>query len=212
MQSTEKKTEIRLRGIGVSPGISHAPIRFAGTDSFEEPERRALDGAQVDFERERLQRAVTRTREQIREMQREIDGTLGAEHAGIFDAHLLVLEDSAVLEEVIRTLEKDRVNVEWAYWGVINRYLESLRKIPDPYLRERAIDIEDVARRVLKNLRHPDGDAAPAGFAAPGASGPAILAAHDLTPSDTVGLDRERVLGFATEAGSPTSHTAIIAR
>ena len=73
MQSTEKKTEIRLRGIGVSPGISHAPIRFAGTDSFEEPERRALDGAQVDFERERLQRAVTRTREQIREMQREAD-------------------------------------------------------------------------------------------------------------------------------------------
>ncbi|MBL9152768.1 MAG: phosphoenolpyruvate--protein phosphotransferase [Verrucomicrobiales bacterium] len=204
----QRPEEIRLRGIGVSPGIATAVLQLTG-EGFEEPETRPIPRATVAVEKERLLTALTRTREQITELRKAIDQTVGADHAGIFDAHLLVLDDASVIEEVVRTIDTQLINAESAYYRVIDRYLESLRRIADPYLRERAIDIEDVARRVLKNLRWPGG---PQGLRGLDLSQPSILAAHDLVPSDTVVLDRERVLGFATEAGSPTSHTAIMAR
>ncbi len=202
--------EIRLKGIGVSPGIAIAPLQLTGS-RFEEPETRLIAADAVAREKERLQASLTATREQIRNLQREIDDSAGSDHASIFDAHLLVLDDATVIDEVMRTIEGRQVNAESAYYGIINRYLESLRKIADPYLRERAIDIEDVARRVLKNLRWPGGEAG-RGIKAIDFEKPSVIAAHDLTPSDTVALNRDRVLAFATEAGSPTSHTAIMAR
>lgn len=206
MESSDEKKEIRLQGIGVSPGIARAMIHFVGGD-FEQPDTRHIGDAEVAQEKERFRIAITRTREQIREMQVEIDSTVGGDHAGIFDAHLLVLEDNAVIDEVIRVLESEKRNVDRIYHDVIYRYLDSLKKIADPYLRERAIDIEDVARRVLRNLRWPDGRGGEYHF-----SEPCIVGAHDLTPSDTMAMDRSKVLAFATEMGSVTSHTAIMAR
>ncbi|MCB1092424.1 MAG: phosphoenolpyruvate--protein phosphotransferase, partial [Verrucomicrobiae bacterium] len=194
--------EIRLSGIGVSPGIATAVIQLTGA-GFEEPETRPIRPEDVPAEKERLQAALTRTREQIGELRKAIDETVGADHASIFDAHLLVLDDSSVLEEVMRGIDTRLINADSAYFSVMDRYMESLRKIADPYLRERAIDIEDVACRVLRNLRWPDGSAH--GLRGLDFSKPSILAAHDMTPSDTVVLDRDRVVGFATEAGSTTS-------
>lgn len=210
MADTAKSTEeIRLQGIGVSPGIATAVVQLTG-EGFEEPETRSIDPAAIGAEKERLQTALTQTREQIRDLRQAINETMGADHADIFDAHLLVLDDNSVIEEVLRGIENRLINAESSYYTVIDRYLDSLRKIADPYLRERAIDVEDVARRVLRNLRSPGGAAH--GIRGLDFSKPSILAGHDMTPSDTVVLDRERVLGFATEAGSPTSHTAIMAR
>ena len=206
MASPSENSELRLQGIGVSPGIARAQVQFVGTD-FEEPEARLIAAPQVEQEKNLLQRALTQTREQIRALQEELDETVDREHASIFDAHLLVLEDATVIDEVIRLIENDKKGADHAYWEVIHRYLESLRKIPDPYLRERAIDIEDVARRVLRNLKFPDGWDGVPDFAQP-----SIIFAHDLRPSETVALNRKNVLGFATEAGSQTSHTAIRAR
>ncbi|MCB1231397.1 MAG: phosphoenolpyruvate--protein phosphotransferase [Verrucomicrobiae bacterium] len=210
MANEKTPEELRLKGIGVSPGIAIAPLQLTGS-RFEEPETRVLPADSGPSEKTRLQAALTATREQIRALQSEIDGTVGSDHAGIFDAHLLVLDDATVIDEVMRRIETRQINAESAYYGVINRYLESLRKIADPYLRERAIDIEDVARRVLKNLRWPSGTGGE-GIRGLDFEVPSIIAAHDLTPSDTVALDRKRVLAFATEAGSATSHTAIMAR
>lgn len=204
--SEHQQPEIRLKGIGVSPGIAAATIHITG-HGFEEPETRSISAALVETEKKRLQSALTRTREQIGDLQKAFGESAGTEHADIFDAHLLVLDDSSVLDEVLRKVEREHINVESAYYTVIDRYLDSLRKIADPYLRERAIDVEDVARRVLLNLWSPRG-----GLGGHELTQPSILAAHDLTPSDTVVLDRELALAFATQGGSPTSHTAIMAR
>lgn len=201
------KPETRLEGIGVSPGIAWGPAEILGK-TLEEPECVPIPRSRVEAEKSRLSLALVATREQILELQKEIADNEGENHAAIFDAHLLLLEDSTVLNEVLRITETSLKSVDWAYYSVVKRYIDSLRKISDPYLRERAVDIEDVAKRVLKNLRwtertEPDEDT-------PAHS--SVILAHDLTPSDTVSLDRSRVRGFATEIGSATSHTAIMAR
>lgn len=201
-------TETRLQGIGVSPGIAIGPAERLGK-TLEEPENLAIDKGKVPAEKERLSRALGTTREQILALQGEIESSEGESHSAIFDAHLLILEDSAVINEVMRITDTQLISIEWAYYSVVKRYIDSLRKIADPYLRERAVDIEDVAKRVLRNLRTEAGDGSDARPLQPATR---ILLAHDFTPSDTVSLDRTRVLGFATEIGSPTSHTAIMAR
>lgn len=201
-------TETRLQGIGVSPGIAIGPAERLGK-TLEEPENLAIDRGKIAAEKDRLSHALVATREQILELQSEIEASEGESHSAIFDAHLLILEDSAVINEVLRITDTQLVSIEWAYYSVVKRYIDSLRKIADPYLRERAVDIEDVAKRVLRNLRTRAGDGTDARPLQPATR---ILLAHDFTPSDTVSLDRTKVLGFATEIGSPTSHTAIMAR
>ena len=201
-------TETRLQGIGVSPGIAIGPAERLGK-TLEEPENLAIDKGKVPAEKDRLSSALGTTREQILALQGEIESSEGESHSAIFDAHLLILEDSAVINEVMRITDTQLISIEWAYYSVVKRYIDSLRKIADPYLRERAVDIEDVAKRVLRNLRTEAGDGSDARPLQPATR---ILLAHDFTPSDTVSLDRTRVLGFATEIGSPTSHTAIMAR
>src|SRR5207253_2912778 len=125
---------------------------------------------------------------------------------GIFDAHLLVVEDRTLIDEVLRKLESERCNVEWIFQEVASGYAETLNNIDDPYLRERALDIQDVTKRVIRNLQ----GKAPKAFLA--LTEPHILIAHNLTPSDTATMNKERVLGIATDLGSRTSHTAIMAR
>lgn len=207
---SQSKPEVRLQGIGVSPGIAVGPAERVGK-ALEEPEHLTIERGEVESERERLNEAIIATREQILLLQEEISSEEGENHSAIFDAHLLILEDSSILNEVLRIVETQRKSVDWAYYSVSKRYIDSLRKIADPYLRERAVDIEDVAKRLLRNLRRGAGDDSDDGMR-PSQPGTSILLAHDLTPSDTVGLDRTRIRGFATELGSPTSHTAIMAR
>lgn len=208
MTSSVFSPETRLQGIGVSPGIAIGPAERMGK-TLEEPENLAIGKDAVAVEKDRLARALITTREQILMLQSEIGAAEGENYSAIFDAHLLILEDSVVINEVLRITETQLISIEWAYYSVVKRYIDSLRKIADPYLRERAVDIEDVAKRVLRNLRTQAGDWAEA---RPLQLGTRILLAHDLTPSDTVSLDRTRILGFATEVGSPTSHTGIMAR
>jgi len=210
MISSQPKPEIRLQGIGVSPGIAIGPAERVGK-ALEEPEHLIIERAGVETERQRLNEAIITTREQILALQEKISAAEGENDSAIFDAHLLILEDSSILNEVLRIVETQRKSADWAYYSVSKRYIDSLRKIADPYLRERAVDIEDVAKRLLRNLRRAAGDDGDDGMR-PSQPGTSILLAHDLTPSDTVGLDRTRIRGFATELGSPTSHTAIMAR
>ncbi len=207
MIETMKRTEIRLEGIGVSPGVSWGPADLLGK-TLEEPDQVSISRAAVEEEKARLSLALIATRDQIIELQEEIAAEEGENHAGIFDAHLLLLEDSAVLNEVLRICETQLKSIDWAYFSVVKRYIDSLRKISDPYLRERAVDIEDVAKRLLKNLRW-SGEVKDVSRLN---ADTAVVLAHDLTPSDTVTMSRSYVRGFATEVGSSTSHTAIMAR
>ena len=131
---------------------------------------------------------------------------MATKDAGIFDAHLLVVEDRTLIDEVLRNLENERHNVEYTFHQVAEKYCRTLGAIDDPYLRERVVDIEDVARRVIRHLL----GKAPARIASE--DKPHIIVARNLTPSDTASINRAFVLGFATEQGSKTSHTAIMAR
>src|SRR6266550_2560390 len=114
--------------------------------------------------------------------------------------------ETALIQTRMQKLETDLCNVEWVFQEVATRYAETLNKIDDPYLRERALDIQDVTKRVVRNLQ----GKAPKTFLA--LSEPHILVAHNLTPSDTASMNRANVLGIATDLGSRTSHAAILAR
>ncbi len=196
--------EIRLQGIGVAPGIAHGIVQLVAEED-DEPQVYRIPESGIDSEISRLKAALLATREQIVEMQRRIAGAIGAKDAGIFDAHVLVVEDQTLIDEVIKMLREQRFNVEYTFHKVAMRYARSIGDIDDPYLRERALDIQDVTRRVIRNLtgsslrKHEHMEQ------------PHILVAHDITPSDTATMNRELVLGFATDGGSKTSHTAIMA-
>jgi phosphotransferase system enzyme I (PtsI) len=197
--------EIRFRGVGVSPGLAHGVIHVV-RDDLDDVVRYQIEPSQIGNEIARFEAALVQTRVQILEMQQKIAEAIGAKDAAIFDAHLLVVEDRTLIDEVLRRLETERCNVEWVFQEVASNYAETLSKIDDPYLRERALDIQDVTRRIVQNLQ----GKAPKTFLA--AAEPHILAAHNLTPSDTAAMNRQFVLGIATDLGSRTSHTAIIAR
>ena len=162
---------------------------------------------QIPQQIKRLEQAIIETRKQLLDVQHKVNEGLGAEDASIFDAHLLVLEDRTLLDEVIRLIHKDKVNVEFAFHEVAERYAKALGAIDDDYLRERATDMRDVTSRILNNLigRIPPIDLAKL-------SEPCIIISEDLAPSATALLDKKMVLGFATDVGSKTSHTAIMAR
>src|ERR1700757_345798 len=205
MSGDNASKEIRFEGAGVSPGIARGQVHVV-RDELDEVVRYRIAPSQVGDEISRFETALIQTRMQILEMQQRIAESIGAKDAAIFDAHLLVVEDRTLIDEVLRKLETDLCNVEWIFQEVATRYAETLNKIDDPYLRERALDIQDVTKRVIHNLQ----GKAPKTFLA--LTEPHILIAHNLTPSDTASMNRAKVLGISTDLGSRTSHAAILAR
>src|SRR6266513_1181957 len=168
--------EIRFQGAGVSPGLARGVIHVV-RDDFDDVPRYHIEPSQIGNEIARFEAALVQTRVQILEMQQKIAEAIGAKDAAIFDAHLLVVEDQTLIDEVLRRLESEHCNVEFVFQEVANRYVESLSKIDDPYLRERALDIPDVNRRVIRNLQ----GRSPRPFLS--VDEPHILIAHNLTPS-----------------------------
>jgi phosphoenolpyruvate-protein phosphotransferase (PTS system enzyme I) len=197
--------EVRFQGIPVAPGIAHARVVVHWLDDEEIPFR-TISASELPEEIARFETALIATRAELLEIQQRIADAIGTKDAGVFDAHLLVVEDRTLIDEVLRNLENDRHNVEHAFHQVAEKYCRTLGAIDDPYLRERVVDIEDVARRVIRHLL----GKAPRTIASE--DKPHIIVARNLTPSDTASINRTFVLGFATEQGSKTSHTAIMAR
>ena len=195
-----------LRGIPVSQGVSQGRVLVLNR-SLIVP---AKDGFETDGqagEGARLQTALAETRKQLTAVQERLRDEFGAKESQIFDAHLLVLEDPALMEEVGRQIRDEHHTPEYAFYTASEKYAEALSAVDDSYLSERAADIRDVTQRVLGNLMgHPQR----AGVS--DLTEPCIVVANDLTPSDTAQLDPAKVLGFVTEVGSRTSHTAILAR
>jgi phosphotransferase system enzyme I (PtsI) len=203
--SEAARQEIRFHGAGVSPGIARGKIHVVRVE-LDDVARYRIERSQITQEIGRFEAALIQTRVQILEMQQKIAASIGAKDAGIFDAHLLVVEDRTLIDEVLRKLQADLCNVEWVFQEVAAKYVETLSKMDDPYLRERALDIQDVMKRVIRNLQ----GKIPKPLLA--LTEPHVLVAHNLTPSDTATMHRDRVLGIATDLGSRTSHTAILAR
>jgi len=204
---TESPLELTSRlwtGLPVSGGLAHGVVHVL-KDHFDEPEPETIKPEQGDAEMRRLHRALDTTRVEIEALQRQMIEDGGGAEADIFDAHLLILDDESLLKQVERRVRVEWLNVDYAYYQLMLKHINALRGKSDPYLRERFLDIKDVTHRVMRHLR---GEM----LETPMFDHPVIVVARDLTPSDTVQLDRSMVLGFAVETGSAVSHAAIIAR
>jgi phosphoenolpyruvate-protein phosphotransferase (PTS system enzyme I) len=199
------KTETLVQGIAASQGIAYGQsFLYLQSDvevpSYQvEPEKRMQEIARFD-------QAILVTRQQIQKIMSEVDKNLGAEEAQIFDAHLLVLEDQALISETIREFESTGKNVETCFNKISQRYIKAFSEIDDEYLRERPGDIRDVAQRVLQNLL---------GHSSQNLSQlveKRVVVANDISPSDAAGIDSSQALGIVTDSGSKTSHAVIVAR
>ncbi len=206
MAEHAKAGEQIYKGIPVSSGVSRGRILVLHKKEASIPKYN-ISEAEAPKQVQRLEQALVETRREILEVQRQVNEGVGAENASIFDAHLLVLEDPILIDEVTRLVASRRINVEWAFHEFSEKYVATLARIDDEYLRERVADIRDVTQRIMNNLL---------GRADSGAIAklhePCIIIAEDLVPSQTAILDKKMVLGFATDCGSKTSHTAIMAR
>lgn len=202
---TSNHKEVSLKGIGVSAGVATGPVFLLNAEDYRIVERDISDD-EIARETARFEEALISTRHQIHEIQKKVKSELGSESASIFDAHLLVVDDRALVEEVIRGLKVQKKNVETVLRLVADRYAEALLRVQDDYLRERAVDVKDVTRRILRNLSGADSTSLST------MTTPHILVANDLAPSEAAILDKSKILGFVTDLGSPTSHTAIMAR
>src|SRR2546430_4229076 len=206
MPETLPQGEKLFRGIAVSGGVCRGKILVLAP-SHPVITRQSVSEAGLAEEINRLEKALVQTRQQILEVQKKVSQKMGAQEGSIFDAHLLVLEDRTLLDEVARVILEEKVNAEYAFHTVAERYAATLAAIEDDYLRERATDMRDVTARVLNNLLGLEDEVDLRHL-----KEPCIIISHDLTPSHTAQLDKLKVLGFATDVGSKTSHTAIMAR
>jgi phosphotransferase system enzyme I (PtsI) len=195
----------RLKGIAASGGIGIGKALLLGKEDLSAPK---IKISHEDISREiyRLEEALIETRKEISTLQKKILNDLGFDHAKVFEAHLLVLEDRVLIEDIIQQIKNKKVNVEYAFSQSIKKYIDTLLKLQDEYLRERVIDIEDVSRRVLRKFLKKEGTNLQE------VNEKVIIVAHDLAPSLTAGLPKENILGFVTDVGGRTSHTTIIAR
>ena len=207
MPDTANEGQRILHGIAVSPGVCRGKVLVLTDNRVDAVPRRAISEEEIHEEINRLERAVSETRKQLIAVQQKVSSGMGAKDATIFDAHLLVLEDPTLLDEVGKFVEKEKVNIEYAFAQVAEKYAKTLEAIDDEYLRERAADMRDVTERLLQNLMGTYQE-----LDLKHLKERYIIVAHDLSPSRTAMLDKKNVLGFATDVGGKTSHTAIMAR
>ncbi len=195
----------KLKGIPAAPGISIGSAHLVGKEEFNvAPYKIRLQDVPVQIQL--FEDALIKTRKEIVELQKKISKDLGRDEAEIFDAHLLVLEDRILIEEVILQLKKEHFNVAYIFQEVIKKYIRVFSRIEDEYLKERISDINDVGRRVIRNLLGEKG------ISVQNKKEQFIVVAHDLSPSDTAAMHKNKILGFITDIGSKTSHTAIMAK
>lgn len=202
------RTDIVLKGIGVSPGINIGRAHLVDGGILETPAYCYLDSAYVADEVKRFRKAVQDSKEQLQKIKNKLlhDGGRGKEHIRIIDAHLLMLEDRMLIDDTIKTIKKEKVNAEWAIKMVMKEIREFFDTIDDEYIRERGSDIDHICDRVLKNLMGKRHETIAEIKEA------VIVVAHDLAPTDTAQMVKGKVLGFLTDIGGKTSHTAIVAR
>ncbi|MGH9361119.1 MAG: phosphoenolpyruvate--protein phosphotransferase, partial [Thermoanaerobaculia bacterium] len=194
-----------LTGIGVSPGIAIGRAVSIET-RIGEIYRFTLPEGEVEAEVARLHEAVKHAQGELLRIREKAGADLGTELAGIFDAHILLLNDPGFLGRIEERIRSNRVNAEWAVLKTAAELDERFARMSDEYLRERSEDLTDVSRHILRSLQ---------GIAHHELSEigqDVVVVADDLTPADAVRLGRERVVGFVIETGGRTSHTAIIAR
>lgn len=196
---------IKLKGIAAASGISIGFAYRVGKEELVIP-KQEITQQEIPLQIQLFEEALINTRKEIMELQKRIGLEMGQEEARIFDAHLLVLEDRMLIEEVISRLKKEQLSVAYIFKEVLKKYIDVFSKIEDEYLKERIVDINDVGRRVLRSLLGKERKALQ------DLKEKAVVVAHDLSPSDTAAMHKQSVAAFVTDIGGKTSHTAIMAK
>jgi len=194
-----------IQGIPASPGIVIGPAFILDTER-PHVEEETIPPEAVEDEVEAFQSALDETRLEVTRLKTELEDEIGERKARIFDAHLMMLEDSMIVEGTLRRIREGRSSAAVALTEAIGHIIGVMKNAGDEYLRDRIYDIRDLERRLLmkllgrkpKTIRHLEHDV--------------IVVAHQLAPTHTAAMHKERVIGFATEAGGRTSHAAIMAR
>lgn len=201
----DRKKQIQLKGIPAAPGIVIGKVHIFGTEDIM-PKEKDIAEKDIPKEEQKFIDVLKKTKKEILAIEQKISKEMGVEHGKIFSAHLLVLEDSVLVQEVVTRLKKRKKNIEFIFAEVLNRYINVLSEARDEYLRDRITDITDVGKRILRNLMGEEDKNLSE------LQEKCIVVAYDLSPSDTAMMHKGRVMGFATDIGGRTSHTAIMAK
>ena len=205
VDSGPRKTVV-LKGIGVSPGISTGKALVLDYAIANIPYYQLQDKTHTEKEVRRLEKALKASRRQLATIKTKLTKEEGLEPIFIIDMHIMLLKDKGMINSIADLIREQMINAEWALKLTIDKYRESFEKIDDEYLKARISDVEYVGQRVLRNLIGAEnvrisniGEAS-------------LIISRDLSPADTVQMKMENILGFATDMGGKTAHTAIVAR
>lgn len=194
-----------IQGIGAAAGVAIGKAFVLPTWEWDVPDRR-MESVDLAKEFERLYEGIRTSKTEIEFMKNEIKETVGVAESNIFDAHIAILEDPVFMSEIRGIIERQYKAAEVAVKEAIDHFVTMFDLLDDEYMKERALDIKDVGNRLLKHLLGtPD-------ITLPSDTQPYILVARELSPSQLVHLNPQRVLGMVTIAGGKTSHSAIMAR
>lgn len=194
-----------LHGIAAAGGVAIGTSLFYDSAPPLIPAQ-SIAREDVAKERERLDKAIAASMREVEQIRDQVARHVGMQEAAIFDAHLLILEDEALMEGAYERIEQDVMSAERAIWETAEEFAQMLAQLTDSYFQARTADIYDIRTRIVNHLQ------GRATTQLQHLTTPVIIAARDLLPSDTAGLDPAFVLGVVTEQGGPTSHTAILAR
>jgi phosphotransferase system enzyme I (PtsI) len=199
------KQEKQFQGVPTSPGIVFGDIYISQT--HQRPiERRVLASEELEAETHRFRDALERAKTEISTLQSRTEESIGQNNAEIFETHRLMLDDDMIVDGTLQRIRDDKVNAEHAFSETMQVLEHSLSQSHSDHFKLRTQDLRDIKRRVLTHLQGQSyGSLA-------NLEKPAVIVSHELTPSDTVEMDREKVAGFATDIGGKTSHAAIMAR
>jgi phosphotransferase system enzyme I (PtsI) len=191
------------KGTGASPGIGLGKVLLIKNEEIVVERKEFID---IESERNKFQEAIDKSKKELAGIRDKALREFGEEKSAIFDAHLMILDDPELISSTLNKIEAEKINVEYAFKEIAEQYIAIFEAMDNDYMRERAADIKDVSGRVIRNLM---------GINVVDLSmldEEIILASNDLTPSETATMDKEKVLGFLTNIGGRTSHTAIMAR
>jgi phosphoenolpyruvate-protein phosphotransferase (PTS system enzyme I) len=192
-----------LQGVSASPGVAIGRALLFTDGPLSIP-KQTISNTQIEVGR--FKRAIQDSKVELEKVRDQALEELGKEKAQIFDSHLLLLEDPELFKQTIKKIEDDKVNVDWAFQQVSDQFIAVFEQMDDDYMRERASDIKDISKRILLHLTGQEVHDLST------LKRPVVIITDDLSPSQTATMKKDMVLGFVTNTGGKTSHSAIMAR
>ena len=195
--------EIVLKGVAAAPGISYGPA-YLYSKLIPRVEQKTIAAAEVPEEIERLRNANARSEKELQKIHAFAEQKLGSQNARIFEAQIMILADAILMGAIEKRIAAELKNAEFIVADEITKYKQIMLAAHDEYMHERALDVDDVMNRIIRNIQDQKLFSR--------LEGASIIVSETLAPADTVIFSRNQVLGYATDLGGITSHAAILAR